>query len=126
MASGPQSKQRLRNRLQRTNPLHVFWTRSGCIRSNSDFLACPLPRRVLGIGTNGRELREEAERDLTRLRDAGLDSRVQQGCHLSSGLTMAAQLLFHRDPKRMVGVLRVTLLNRLNGSREWADLPLSR
>jgi hypothetical protein len=39
---------------------------------------------------------------------------------------MAAQLLFHRDPKRKVGVLRVTLLNRLNGSREWADLPLSR
>jgi hypothetical protein len=34
--------------------------------------------------------------------------------------------LFHRDPKRIVGVLRVTLLNRLNGSREWAELPLSR
>jgi hypothetical protein len=51
---------------------------------------------------------------------------VQQGCHLSSGLTMAAQLLFHRDPKRIVGILRVTLLNRLNGSREWAELPLGR
>jgi hypothetical protein len=34
--------------------------------------------------------------------------------------------LFHRDPKRIVGVLRVTLLNRLNGSREWAELPLGR
>jgi hypothetical protein len=30
--------------------------------------------------------------------------------------------LFHRDPKRIVGVLRVTLLNRLNNSREWAEL----
>jgi hypothetical protein len=37
---------------------------------------------------------------------------------------MAAQLLFHRDPKRIVGVLRLTLLNRLNSSREWAELPL--
>ena len=34
--------------------------------------------------------------------------------------------LFHRDPKRIVGVLRVTLLNRLNNSREWAELPLGR
>ena len=34
--------------------------------------------------------------------------------------------LFHRDPKRIVGVLRLTLLNRLNSSREWAELPLGR
>jgi hypothetical protein len=34
--------------------------------------------------------------------------------------------LFHGDPKRIVGVLRVTLLNRLNNSREWAELPLGR
>jgi hypothetical protein len=34
--------------------------------------------------------------------------------------------LFHRDPKRIVGVLRVTLLNRLNSSREWAELSLGR
>jgi len=34
--------------------------------------------------------------------------------------------LFHRDPKRIVGVLRVTLLNRLNSSREWEELPLGR
>jgi len=51
---------------------------------------------------------------------------VQQGCHLSTGLTMAAQFLFHRDPKRIVGILRVTILNRLNGAREWAELPLGR
>jgi hypothetical protein len=48
---------------------------------------------------------------------------VQQGCHLSTELTMAAQFLFHRDPKRIVGILRVTILNRLNGAREWAELP---
>jgi hypothetical protein len=78
------------------------------------------------LGLMAENSAKKGERDLTRLRDAGLDSRVQQGCHLSSGLTMAAQLLFHRDPKRIVGVLRVTLLNRLNDSREWADLPLSR
>jgi hypothetical protein len=34
--------------------------------------------------------------------------------------------LFHRDPKRIVDVLRVTLLNRLNNSREWAELPIGR
>jgi hypothetical protein len=34
--------------------------------------------------------------------------------------------LFHRDPKRIVGVWRVTLLNRLNRSREWAELPIGR
>ena len=34
--------------------------------------------------------------------------------------------LFHRDPKRIVGVLRVTLLNRLNNSTEWAELPFGR
>ena len=34
--------------------------------------------------------------------------------------------LYHGDPKRIVGVLRVTLLNRLNNSREWAELPLGR
>jgi hypothetical protein len=34
--------------------------------------------------------------------------------------------LFHADPKRIVRVLRVTLLNRLNNSREWAELPLAR
>jgi hypothetical protein len=39
---------------------------------------------------------------------------------------MAAQFLFHRDPKRIVGILRVTILNRLNGAREWAELPLGR
>ena len=71
MASSPHPKQRLRNRLQRTNPLHVFWTRSGYIRSNLRLLARPLPRRILGIGTNGRELREEGARS-NPLRDAGL------------------------------------------------------
>jgi hypothetical protein len=34
--------------------------------------------------------------------------------------------LFHRDPKRIAGVLRLTLLNRLNRSREWAELPIGR
>ena len=33
--------------------------------------------------------------------------------------------LFHRDPERIVGVWRVTILNRLNNSREWAK-PLGR
>jgi hypothetical protein len=34
--------------------------------------------------------------------------------------------LLHRDPKRIVGVLRLILLDRQNGSSEWAELPLSR
>ena len=34
--------------------------------------------------------------------------------------------LFHRDPKRIVGVLLLTLLNRLNNSRKWQELPFGR
>ena len=37
-----------------------------------------------------------------------------------------ALYLFHRDPKRVVGVLRLLFLNRLNNSREWADLAIGR
>jgi hypothetical protein len=86
-------------------------------------------RRGLGLYTGRVQLRgparrQKGERDLTRLRDAGL--ALSGTTRMPPGLTMAAQLLFHRDPKRIVGVLRVTLLNRLNGSREWAELPLGR
>ena len=85
----------------------------------------PRPRSIYGrVQRRGPARRQKGERDLTRLRDAGL--ALSGTTRMPPGLTMAAQLLFHRDPKRIIGVLRVTLLNRLNDSREWPDLPLSR
>ena len=41
-------------------------------------------------------------------------------------LLLPALSLFHRDPKWIVGVLRLTFLNRLNSSSVWAELPLGR
>jgi hypothetical protein len=57
---------------------------------------------------------------------ANRDFPVHRKRGLWTELTRGRWGLFHGDPKRIVGVLRVTLLNRLNDSREWPDLPLSR
>jgi hypothetical protein len=57
---------------------------------------------------------------------AGEDWRLAEELVRERGGFKGRWSLFHRDPERIVGVLRVTLLNRLNSSREWAELPLGR